>query len=75
LGGLDNIRPWAGQRPATAQGKPVIGQTPYENLFVNVGHGPLGFTLAAGSGKLTADIIQGRTPAIDVSPFRYGVVR
>jgi D-amino-acid dehydrogenase len=75
LGGSDNIRPWAGQRPATAQGKPVIGQTPFENLFVNVGHGALGFTLAAGSGKLTADLIQGRTPAIDPSPFSYGVVR
>ena len=43
------IAPWAGLRPATPSGAPLIGATRYPNLWLNVGHGPLGFTFACGS--------------------------
>ena len=43
-----DIRPWAGQRPATPSGRPIIGRTPIEHLYLNVGHGALGWTLAGG---------------------------
>lgn len=56
---LDRVRPWIGLRPATPSGVPVVGSTRYSNLFVNIGHGGLGFTLAAGSGRLIADMIAG----------------
>lgn len=55
---------WAGLRPKTPDSVPVIGRTPYRNLLMNTGHGTLGWTMAAGSGKLIADLIAGRTPAI-----------
>jgi D-amino-acid dehydrogenase len=66
-----DIRPWAGQRPATPSGRPVIGRTPMEHLYLNVGHGALGWTLAAGSARLVCDAIAGRTPTIDVKPYMY----
>lgn len=53
-------RAWAGLRPARPNSKPVIGATPYRNLWINAGHGALGFTLAAGSAALLADCIAGR---------------
>ena len=58
---------WCGLRPMTPDGPPIIGPTRYKNLFVNTGHGTLGWTMACGSGKVLADIISGRTPDIDVS--------
>ncbi|VFR53596.1 D-amino acid dehydrogenase small subunit [plant metagenome] len=51
---------WAGLRPARPNGKPLIGSTRYDNLWLNTGHGMLGFTLAAGSARLLADQIAGR---------------
>jgi len=66
-----DIRPWAGQRPATPSGRPIIGRTPVEHLYLNVGHGALGWTLAAGSARLICDAIAGRTPTIDVKPYVY----
>jgi D-amino-acid dehydrogenase len=65
---------WTGLRPMTPDGTPVIGATPYANLFVNGGHGTLGWTMACGSAKSLADIISGRKPDIDMSdlgPARY----
>lgn len=65
---------WCGLRPMTPDGPPVIGATQYPNLFLNTGHGTLGWTMACGSGKALADIIAGRTPDIDMSqlgPGRY----
>lgn len=61
---------WAGLRPATPKGKPIIDKTPYRNLWLNLGHGALGLTLATGSGKLLADIISGNTTDISPEPFR-----
>ncbi|MDE2092157.1 MAG: FAD-dependent oxidoreductase, partial [Gammaproteobacteria bacterium] len=56
---------WAGLRPMTCDGPPVLGPSPYANLFFNTGHGPLGWTLGAGSARLVADMIAGRQPEID----------
>jgi len=57
-------------RPMTPQGTPYIGFSRYENLFVNSGHGHLGWTMACGSAKITADLIAGVTPEIDVQRFQ-----
>ena len=66
VGNLAEAEPWAGLRPMTPDNPPVIGATPYENLFLNTGHGTLGWTMACGSGKLLADIVSGRAPEIDL---------
>lgn len=59
---------WTGLRPAMPGNVPLIGRTRYPNLFLNTGHGTLGFTLACGSGKALAEIVSGRAPQIDF-PF------
>jgi len=53
---------WTGLRPATPNNLPLIGRSKYPNLFINTGHGTLGWTLACGSGKALADIVNGRRP-------------
>ncbi len=58
-------QPWAGLRPATPSNVPVIGRTRLSNLFLNTGHGTLGWTMACGSGSAIASIISGRPPAVD----------
>jgi D-amino-acid dehydrogenase len=63
------IEHWAGLRPLTPDGRPIIGATAWPNLFVNAGHGPLGWTLAFGSGRALADLIGGGAPAIDLARF------
>ena len=60
---------WAGLRPATPQGTPLIGPTRLRNLYVNSGHGALGWTLASGSGRIVADLISGQNPAISLVGF------
>jgi D-amino-acid dehydrogenase len=65
----DRLQPWSGLRPATPTSLPVIGRTRVANLFVNAGQGALGFTLAAGSAALLADIVAGRQSAIDAAAF------
>jgi D-amino-acid dehydrogenase len=57
---------WTGLRPMTPDGTPVIGATPYANLFINTGHGTLGWTMACGSGRLLADIMAGQKTGIDL---------
>ncbi|WP_296942630.1 D-amino acid dehydrogenase [uncultured Massilia sp.] len=52
------VTPWAGLRPATPTSSPIIGATPYANLWLNVGHGPLGFTFACGTASLLADLMR-----------------
>jgi D-amino-acid dehydrogenase len=56
---------WTGLRPMTPDGTPVIGPTRYPNLYLNTGHGTLGWTMACGSGRAVADAVLGKTPAID----------
>ncbi|MBI4184583.1 MAG: D-amino acid dehydrogenase [Proteobacteria bacterium] len=60
---------WAGLRPMTPDGRPLIGRTRFENLFLNTGHGPLGWTFCCGSARLVADIVGGKAPALDPAPF------
>ena len=65
---------WTGLRPMTPDGTPIVGRTPVANLFLNTGHGTLGWTMSCGSGQLLADLISGRRPAIqadDLSVHRY----
>ena len=59
---------WAGLRPATPSNLPCIGRTRYPGLFLDTGHGTLGWTLACGSGKALADIVDARRPEVDF-PF------
>ncbi|MBC7501413.1 MAG: D-amino acid dehydrogenase [Herminiimonas sp.] len=59
------LSPWAGFRPATPSGLPIIGASPIQNLYLNVGHGSLGWTLACGSAALLAARIAGKKAAID----------
>jgi D-amino-acid dehydrogenase len=66
---------WAGLRPMTPDGTPILGGTRYGNLFLNTGHGTLGWTMAAGSGRVLADILSGRRAEIDLDGMdlaRYG---
>ncbi len=60
-------RPWTGLRPMTPDGIPILGPTPYANLFLNLGHGHLGWTMACGSARLLADLITGHPPEIDLT--------
>lgn len=60
---------WAGMRPATPNGVPLIGATAYRNLWLNLGHGALGFTLACGSGQLLAELIGQHSTSIDMQGF------
>ncbi len=60
-------QPWAGLRPVTPSGTPLLGATPIPNVFVNTGHGHLGWTLSCGSGRVLADCIEGREPEIDLA--------
>jgi D-amino-acid dehydrogenase len=56
---------WTGLRPATPSNVPLIGPTRYRNLYMNTGHGTLGWTMACGSARLVADVIGGRPPQVD----------
>jgi D-amino-acid dehydrogenase len=56
---------WTGLRPATPSNLPCVGATRYANLFLNTGHGTLGWTLACGSGRMLADLVSGRRPEIE----------
>jgi D-amino-acid dehydrogenase len=67
-----DVQPWCGLRPATPRGTPVLGATPLANLWLDVGHGALGFTLALAAGQLVADLIAGREPAVPLDGFRLG---
>jgi D-amino-acid dehydrogenase len=55
---------WTGLRPATPSNVPYVGGTKLKNLFLNTGHGTLGWTMGCGSGKAVADIISGKTPEV-----------
>ena len=58
---------WCGLRPMTPDGTPIIGTTPVANLLLATGHGTLGWTMSAGTGRVIADIVSGRQPEIDIS--------
>ncbi len=74
-GDLGQAQFWTGLRPMTPDGTPIVGATRYPNLFLNTGHGTLGWTMACGSGRLTADLVSERRPNIeheDLAVSRYG---
>ncbi|RQU47868.1 D-amino acid dehydrogenase [Burkholderia cenocepacia] len=65
---------WTGLRPMTPDGTPIVGRTSFPNLFLNTGHGTLGWTMSCGSAQLLADLVSGKAPAIeheDLNVFRY----
>lgn len=66
-GDLSRASFWIGLRPMTPDGTPIIGATQIPNLFLNTGHGTLGWTMACGSGHVIADIIAGKRAAIETS--------
>ena len=66
---------WTGLRPMTPDGTPIVGPTPVKGLWLNTGHGTLGWTMSCGSGKLLADLMSNKTAAIaadDLGVSRYG---
>jgi D-amino-acid dehydrogenase len=74
-GDLSQAQFWTGLRPMTPDGTPLVGATPLQGLYLNTGHGTLGWTMACGSAQLLADVISGRQPAIRTEGLdmsRYG---
>jgi D-amino-acid dehydrogenase len=70
-----SAQPWAGLRPMSADGVPILGDTPLPNLYLNTGHGHLGWSMAAASGRLVADRVLGQPTGLDLSPYllsRFG---
>ncbi len=66
---------WTGLRPMTPDGTPIIGPTHYDNLWLNTGHGTLGWTMSCGSARVLADLVSGRPPEIEAGDLafdRYG---
>lgn len=72
-GDLSNVSFWTGLRPMTSDGTPIIGRVSnyaqHENLWLNTGHGTLGWTMACGSGQVLADLLADIKPAIKVDDF------
>jgi len=66
---------WCGLRPMTPDGTPIVGETPVRDLLLATGHGTLGWTMAAGTGRVIADIVSGRQPEIDVAPLNIARYR
>ncbi len=62
---------WSGLRPMTPDGTPLVGRSTVQNLFLNTGHGTLGWTMAAGSGRVIADMISGKSTDIDTADLGY----
>ena len=66
-GDVSQAQYWCGLRPAMPDGRPRLGATPHLGLYIASGHGTLGWTMAAGTGRVMADIISGKTPDIDMT--------
>jgi D-amino-acid dehydrogenase len=71
---LKQAKVWAGLRPVSPSGTPLIGETRIKGLWINSGHGHLGWTLSCGSGRVAADLITGKNPGIPLPPSQ-GVVK
>lgn len=72
LAGLQPVQRWAGLRPGSPDNIPVIDRHPdFDNVFVNTGHFRYGVTMAPASAELLADLMEGRTPALDPAPYRW----
>lgn len=66
---LSTAQVWKGARPMRPDGPPVVGPTRVDGVWVNLGHGSSGWALSCGSARLLSDLLSGRTPAIDASPY------
>ena len=71
-----NLRPedvsyWTGLRPVTPDGRPILGGTPYGNLYLNTGHGPGGWGLSCATSKAVAALIDGETPEVDIDDLHH----
>lgn len=76
-GDIEKAEFWTGLRPMTPDGTPIVGPTPYRNLYLNTGHGTLGWTMSCGSGRFIADVVSNKRPAISTEGLymdRYGSV-
>jgi D-amino-acid dehydrogenase len=68
---LDIKETWAGLRPVTPDGMPIIGRSPrYDNLILATGHAMLGLSLGPGTGQVAAELVNGKETAFDISPLR-----
>ncbi|HVM84297.1 MAG TPA: D-amino acid dehydrogenase [Candidatus Binatia bacterium] len=72
---LAQAKVWAGLRPVSPSGTPLIGETRIKGLWINSGHGHLGWTLSCGSGRVAADLISGKDPGIPLPPSQDVVSR
>jgi D-amino-acid dehydrogenase len=68
---FDRAEYWAGLRPMTPTSVPILGRARYENLYLDCGHGHVGWTMACGSGRFVADLVSGRKPEIDTDGLLY----
>ena len=59
---FDGVQYWSGLRPSTPSNVPIVGRSRIPNIFINAGHGTLGWTMGAGSGRALADIVSGKRP-------------
>jgi len=66
-GDISKAEFWTGLRPTTPDSVPVVGKTPFRNMVLNTGHGTLGWTMSAGTGRVVADVVGGREPDIDLN--------
>ena len=66
-GDYDSPSYWAGLRPMTPEGTPILGPARQPNLYLNTGHGHMGWTMAAGTARITADLVAGRQPELDLT--------
>lgn len=71
LKGLDDAQTWAGMRPSTPAGPPLLGRAGYQNLWMNLGQGSLGFTLAAGSAVVLGALLSGKSPDISLDGLTW----
>ncbi len=71
-GHMETAKEWSCLRPSTPEGTPILGKTAYKNLFLNTGHGTLGWTLSCGSASIVADIIDGKSSEIDLTGLTLG---
>ena len=67
----DRAEYWAGLRPMTPSSVPILGRARFDNLFLDVGHGHVGWSMACGSGKLVSDLVAARVPEIDTDGLLY----
>ena len=70
-GDYDQAERWAGLRPMTPSSVPIFGRARYENFYLNVGHGHVGWTMSCGSAKFVTDLMAGRSPEIDTEGLLY----